>query len=87
MSSYSARVRVLSISPLESDHGALAVMLLDLPWGLLSRPTLASALDELPQGAFPIVICERELMPGTWRDVLQEIEQYPHHRLARIQVL
>ena len=42
-------------------------------WTLIARPTLASAFSVLRDMPIPIVICEDELWPGTWREMLDHI--------------
>ena len=42
-------------------------------WTLIARPTLASAFSVLREMLIPIVICQEDLLPGTWREMLEHI--------------
>ena len=73
-------VQVLSISPLPEDHGALEVILRHLPSAtdpnrtFAVRPcaTLRAALAVLRECQFEVVVCEGDLQPGSWKDVLEQ---------------
>jgi len=76
---------VLSISPMQEDHFFLQ-NILDRLQGTLdpSRTfkvnacaTLGSALAALRTRQFEIVICERDLPPGSWREVLDQVTILP----------
>jgi DNA-binding NarL/FixJ family response regulator len=70
---------VLSISPIEEDHTTLEGILGNpgkgtapaTPWVLSRTATLSSALTELRNAKFPVVLCERELPLGGWKDLLE----------------
>jgi len=74
-------VPVLSISPMEEDHFFLQNILNRLqgtlkPSGTFtvkSCATLASGLTALRQRQFEVVVCERDLPPGSWKDVLEQV--------------
>jgi DNA-binding response OmpR family regulator len=78
-------VTVLSISPLEEDHISLERIFnrsewsedTESRWVLHAMPTLESALKTLRENRISIVVAERDLLPGTWRDVLAEIGTRP----------
>ncbi|HVP48779.1 MAG TPA: response regulator [Bryobacteraceae bacterium] len=78
-------VSVLSISPVEDDHFALQDILnrlqvsLDpsLIFTVNSRLTLAAALAALRERQFEVVVCERDLQPGSWKDVLDQVTILP----------
>jgi DNA-binding response OmpR family regulator len=73
-------IPVLSISPMEEDH----FFLQDIFNHLQSTPdsnrtfklnpctTLASGLAALRKRRFEVVICELDLSPGSWKDVLEQ---------------
>ena len=46
-------------------------------WTVLASPTLASAFSVLRETSIPIVLCEGDLLPGTWRDMLEHISLLP----------
>ena len=74
-------VPVLSISPVEEDHFLLQGILNRFPGTLEpsrtfrvnSCATLASGLAALRERQFEVVICERDLPPGSWKDVLEQV--------------
>jgi len=78
-------VSVLSISPIEEDHCAVQDILRHLQSALdPSRtftvqccPTLAAALAALSKSQFEVVVCEQDLQPGSWRDVLEQAVVLP----------
>jgi DNA-binding response OmpR family regulator len=73
-------VPVLSISPIAEDHCAVQDILQHLRSALdpsrtftvRSCTTLAAALNALSKHQFEVVVCERDLQPGSWKDVLEE---------------
>jgi len=78
-------VSVLSISPIEEDHCAVQDILRHLQSALdpsriftvQSCATLAAALAALSKSQFEVVVCEQDLLPGSWRDVLQQAVVLP----------
>ena len=76
----SVSVPVLSISPILEDHCALQVILRRLRSAMDPNciftvhpcTTLAAALAALPKQQFEVVVCERDLQPGSWKDVLEQ---------------
>jgi DNA-binding response OmpR family regulator len=78
-------VPVLSISPMEEDHFFLQDILNHLPatgdpirgFTVNSCATLASGLAALRKRQFEVVVCERDLPPGSWKDVLEEVTILP----------
>jgi DNA-binding response OmpR family regulator len=78
-------VPVLSISPIEEDHFLLQNILnrvQDTPdpscaFTVSSGATLTAALLALQKHQFAIVVCERDLPPGSWKDVLEQVAILP----------
>jgi len=74
-------VPVLSISPMEEDHFFLQNILNRLQGTLNpsrtftsnSCITLDSGLAALRKLQFEVVVCERDLTPGSWKDVLEQV--------------
>ena len=72
---------VLCVSPYPADGALLERILnytnsksrLNLEWTLISTANLASALSVLRESAIPIVFCDCDLAPGTWREMLDRI--------------
>jgi DNA-binding NtrC family response regulator len=46
-------------------------------WRLVASSTLTRALTQLREQRIPLVVCERDLAPGSWIDVLDQIERLP----------
>ena len=78
-------VSVLSISPMEEDHFLLRDILNLLDGSLdahrtflmKSCATRASGLAALTKRQFEVVVCERDLTPGSWKDVLDQVTILP----------
>jgi len=78
-------VVVLSISPTDEDHTALNRILnrvepgasTESRWTICPAVALEPALRVLQTNPIPIVLSERDLVPGTWKDVLAETLNLP----------
>src|SRR5579863_320472 len=78
-------VSVLSVSPVDSDCVSLECIFGDSDWtkytnsqwALVASSTIASAMTIMREKRTPIILCEADLRPGTWREMLQEIRQLP----------
>jgi DNA-binding NtrC family response regulator len=78
-------VSVLSISPMEEDHFVLQDILNLLDASLephrtflmKSCATRASGLAALTKRQFEVVVCERDLAPGSWKEVLDQVTILP----------
>ncbi|MBZ5617232.1 MAG: response regulator [Acidobacteriia bacterium] len=68
---------VLSVSPIEGDHQSLESAIGHSRWMLFKADDLPSALALLQQREVAVVLCERDLLPGTWIDVLEQINALP----------
>ena len=70
-------ITVLSISPLKEDHAALQSIFDHSTWTLLKADRLDAALEVLKKREVSVVVCERDLMSGNWKDVLEGIMDLP----------
>jgi CheY-like chemotaxis protein len=80
-------VSVLSVSPIDEDAVVLERIVNDSGWTahldckrrLIASRTLAVAVTILRQSHDPIsiVVCERDLLPGSWIDVLEQLTILP----------
>src|ERR1035437_6661652 len=78
-------VTLLSVGLIEEDHASLEGILKCsqcglrpiCQWKLNACPTLASALAALRKVRVPVVVCESDLQPGTWKEVLEELRPLP----------
>jgi DNA-binding response OmpR family regulator len=68
---------VLSVSPLDEDHLSLQAIIRHSTWMLFNARDLVSALALLQQHEITVVLCERDLLPGTWIDMLENIRHLP----------
>jgi DNA-binding response OmpR family regulator len=72
------RIAVLSVSPAEEDHFHLQNIFTnphrdlypDLTFAMTAKSTMAAAKNALKQGPVSIVLCEHDLSPGSWRELL-----------------
>jgi len=71
-------VKILSVSPLEEDHAALRAIAGQFAWELFQADGLPAALGFLTQQDVSVVICEHDLAPGMWTDLLERIIDLPH---------
>ena len=69
---------VLSVSPLEEDHLTLQAILGHSAWVLFSARGLAPASALLQQHEISVLLCEDDLLPGTWIDMLENIRHLSH---------
>jgi DNA-binding response OmpR family regulator len=70
-------ITVLSVSPVEDDHDTLEGLLGLYNWRIRKANSLASGVAELRQNQVPLVISERDLSPGSWREILAEAARLP----------
>lgn len=66
-------VTVLSVSPLAEDYLSLQAVFDHSEWELYRADGLASAMAVIRRRRIGVVICERNLSPGTWIDMLEEL--------------
>jgi DNA-binding NtrC family response regulator len=69
---------VLSISPMDADHLSLEATIGDSPCIQYKANELVSALALLQQHDIAVVLCERDLLPGSYIDVLDHINALPN---------
>ena len=75
-------VTVLSVDPIIEDHAVLEEIFSGSPWSLCpgcrwelkTSATLLSAWTVLHRYRIPIVLCEYDLSPGTWRELLWQLD-------------
>jgi DNA-binding NtrC family response regulator len=79
------RIAVLSVSPTEEDHFRLQDILTspqrtlypDLAFTMTAKSTISAAKNALKQGHASIVLCEHDLSPGSWKELLDFVEGLP----------
>ena len=67
-------ITVLSVSPLEEDNLSLRSAIGHTKWMLVEAHDLVSTLALLHRHDVAVVLCERDLLPGTWIDVWEHIK-------------
>jgi DNA-binding response OmpR family regulator len=75
--SLSRVLSVLSVSPIDQDHVPLESILGHTRWMLFKADSLSAARSVLQQHEISVVLCERDLQPGSWIDVLNHIKILP----------
>ena len=65
-------VAVLGISPFAADHANLLSIFSHSKWKLHASRTCAEGIAFLRQNRTPVVICERDLPDGSWKDIMEE---------------
>jgi DNA-binding NtrC family response regulator len=73
----SAPLTVLSVSPNQEDHQSLEAIIGHSRWSLLKADKVPSARALLQAHYIPVVLCESDLKPGTWIDLLKDIQGMP----------
>lgn len=71
----------LLVSPFSEDHHLLSQIFLEKGWALRLAYTLGSALAVLRDRPIPVVIAERALPCGDWKDLFAALQLLPHHPL------
>jgi hypothetical protein len=69
---------VLSMSPLVEDHSSLHAIIGHSSWMLFNARDLVSATALLQHQEITVLVCERDLLSGTWKDVLEYTNSLPH---------
>lgn len=70
-------VKVLSVSPMQDDHDTLERFLCRSKWIIHKAFTLVSGVALLREKRAALVVCERDLLPGSWKEVLEQITLLP----------
>lgn len=65
-------VTLLLVSPSGDDHKVLQEIIGDSNWTIHHAPTVGRAKLLLRDDSVMFVICERDVPPGSWKDVLRE---------------
>jgi DNA-binding response OmpR family regulator len=71
----------LLVSAVEEDHRFLGQVFSQQGWILCKTGTLESAMDFLRRTPVPVVVTERDLPHGNWKDLLAGIHQLPESPL------
>ena len=68
-------VAILVVSPHAEDASALRQILRHSDWNLTFSTGAAEAAEHLTARTHSVIICERDLPDGSWKNILQQTEQ------------
>jgi DNA-binding NtrC family response regulator len=71
-------LNVLSVSSIPGDHVSLDAIIGGTVSKLFMVDRLSAALGILPSEQISVVLCERDLSPGAWTDLLEHLNDVPH---------
>lgn len=71
-------LKVLYASSTDEDHLSLQAIVGHSKWMLFRARDLGSTITLLREHEIAVVLCERDLLPGKWTDVLEHIEALPN---------
>lgn len=74
----SQSLTLLSVSPLREDHLSLEAIVGHSRWRLLKADGLSAASRLLQEDDISVVVCERDLIPGNFVDLLKRIQPMPY---------
>jgi DNA-binding NtrC family response regulator len=80
MNDFNSHVRVLAVSPHDTDLAVLSRILSHSAWTLLTAGSLTQACDVLRSNHVHVVLSERRLPDGDWKailDVVSGVEEPP----------
>ena len=75
--SATGKLNFLSVTPFDEDHRRLEDIVGHSTWSLFKARDLGSTLALLEKHEIAVVLCERELLPGTWIDLLEHFNPLP----------
>jgi DNA-binding NtrC family response regulator len=70
-------ITVLSVSPSQDDHDTLQRLLYGCKLKIHKTLSLSSAVALLQKTQISVVVCEQDLLPGTWKDLLAHLTLLP----------
>jgi DNA-binding NtrC family response regulator len=71
-------ITILSVSPHEHDHSPVKGLFANSRWTVLTASNISTARALLQEHDTSVVVCECDLMPGTWIDMLNHIQAVPN---------
>ena len=69
------QITVLCVSGQLQDQHALRNIFHHHGWHICSADTLQQASEKLQQGVVAVVVCDENLVDGSWRDLHQQLQQ------------
>ena len=71
-------VAVLAVSPQRQDHACLRGIFSHSNWRIASAGSCHEAIRYLQTNRMAVLVCERDLPDGTWKDLLEELTLLPY---------
>jgi DNA-binding NtrC family response regulator len=71
MDDFGSNVRILTVSPQQTDQAVLARILGHSAWTHVAASTVSEAARQLANSHFHVVLSERKLADGGWKDILE----------------
>ena len=71
------RITILSLSPCADDHAALADILQPSKWPVYRAATIPAAMQLVVRHHIGVVVCERDLHPYSWKDLIGGVAALP----------
>jgi DNA-binding response OmpR family regulator len=72
------RITVLVVSPNEEDRRSLRAIFGHSNWSLFTTGTVAETLNFLKHHVIPVILCERDLPDGGWKQLLAALVGCDH---------
>ena len=69
------KITVLVVSPHQDDHNVVRRLLQNGHWEVVRAANLREAYEEIELANPAVIVCERDLPDGTWRDVLRTVSE------------
>ena len=73
----SRTIPVLSVSPVQDDHDELERLLSRPQWNVYKATGLSAAMVLLRRTRVALVVCARDLLPGSWKDMMDHLVLLP----------
>jgi DNA-binding NtrC family response regulator len=71
-------ITILSVSPHDQDHAPVQRLFGNSRWLVLTASNISTARALLQEHETSVIVCESELMSGTWIDLLCHVQAMPH---------
>ena len=70
-------VTVLAVSPFEEDHACLCGIFSHSNWKVYKAHDCHEAMDFLQKNRMAVLVCERDLPDGNWKNLLECLSRLP----------
>jgi DNA-binding NtrC family response regulator len=70
------KIPILIVSPYADDYSSIRQILRNDCWQIEHARNLEEAATHLGQSAASVIICERDLPDGTWKDLLKRTQEF-----------